>query len=207
MSNDPAAEGENVPVDDSEAGEAEGVAREAGERAAAEQFAALDRDTMDGLDDAERAELTDGDEEGEPGTRGPGPARLSRNFLLAEFHCCRGHCAEAAVPSAAVPSLRRLTRRVLQPLRDEFGVCTVHSGYRNAAHNGHVGGASASHHRYDERPDAPAVDVSFATGSVDEWGQRARERLQTLGAIGGIGRYHTSRFIHVDLGAERRWTG
>lgn len=206
MSDEPLVEDENVPLDDSEAGEAEGVSREVAERAAPGELEALDDETVGGLDEAERAALMDGDD-GEPGTRGRRPARLASNFFLAEFHCCRGHCAAASVPSAAVPALRRLVRSVLQPLRDEFGVCTVHSGYRNAAHNGHVGGASASHHRYDQRPEAPAADVSFATGTVDQWAQRARERLQALGPIGGIGRYHASGFIHVDLGDERRWTG
>jgi Peptidase M15 len=200
-------EDQNVPVDDSEAGEAGAVATEITRGAPdLREMAALDGDTLEGLDDAERAELGEGAEEGEA-TRGAGPARLSRNFLLSEFHCCRGHCAAAAVPSAAVPALRRLARQVLQPLREQFGVCRVHSGYRNAAHNAHVDGASQSYHRYDVRPEAPAADLSFERGSVDEWAQAARQRLQQLGAVGGIGRYHGSGFIHVDLGPERRWTG
>jgi uncharacterized protein YcbK (DUF882 family) len=49
--------------------------------------------------------------------------------------------------------------------------------------------------------------VSFASGSVEEWARMARRRLRQLGAIGGIGRYHGSGFVHIDLGPERRWTG
>jgi hypothetical protein len=199
---------EDAPEDASEATEAAGVATEMGARRfSREEAEALDRETVEGLSDDERAELEEAAAEAGPATRAPGPVRLSRNFVLAEFHCCRAHCAEAAVPSDAVPALRRLVRRVLQPMRDEFGQCSVHSGYRNAAHNGHVDGATGSHHRYDEKPDAPATDVSFATGSVDEWARMARQRLKQLGDIGGIGRYHDSGFVHVDLGPKRRWTG
>ncbi len=166
---------EEAPEDDSEATEVEGVA------------------TIDLLAPQEEAEL------------GAAPdVALSANFSLSEFHCCRGHCAKEAVPANAVPALRRLVTQVLQPMRDRFGLCTVHSGYRNAAHNAHVGGADQSHHRYDVRPDAPAADVSFAGGSVNEWAVEAR---RLLGNIGGVGRYPSSGFVHVDLGAFRKWDG
>ena len=205
---EPSVDDEDVPEDASEASEAAGVAIQMGAREPTREEAdALDRETLEGLNEEERAELEKAAREAGPATRGPGATRLSRNFVLAEFHCCREHCADASVPSNAVPALRRLVRRVLQPMRDEFGECSVHSGYRNAAHNAHVDGASGSHHRYDEKPDAPAADVSFATGSVDEWARMARQRLKQLGDIGGIGRYHGSGFIHVDLGDKRGWTG
>jgi hypothetical protein len=208
MSYDPSVDDDDAPEDASEATEAPAVAGEMGARALSPAEAeALDVESLAGLDEQERAELDGEAGEGDPVTRAPGPVRLSRNFLLAEFHCCRGHCAEAAVPSNAVPALRRLVRRVLQPMRDQFGECSVHSGYRNAAHNAHVDGASGSHHRYDQKPGEPAADVSFATGSVDEWGQAARQRLRQLGDIGGIGRYHADGFLHVDLGPKRKWTG
>lgn len=208
MSYDAAVDDADAREDATEATEARGVATEMGGRAMARDEAqALDRETVAGLDEGERAELDKAAAEADPGTRAAGPIHLSPNFLLAEFHCCRGHCAEAAVPSSAVPALRRLVRRVLQPLRDEFGECSVHSGYRNASHNAHVDGASASHHRYDQKPGEPAADVSFATGSVDEWARMARRRLKQIGDIGGIGRYHDDGFIHVDLGPKRKWTG
>jgi len=92
-------------------------------------------------------------------------------------------------------------------MRDRFGRCAVHSGYRNARHNGHVGGEVNSRHRYDKYPGQVAADVSFAQGNVDEWAAEARRRLRNMGNIGGIGRYYSSRFVHVDLGPERRWQG
>jgi uncharacterized protein YcbK (DUF882 family) len=198
----------DVPEDASEAAEVAGVATEMdAPKLTREEAEPLDQATLEGLSDQEMRELEEAAAEAGPVTRGARAARLSPNFVLAEFHCCRGHCAMASVPSDAVPALRRLVRQVLQPMRDQFGLCTVHSGYRNAAHNGHVGGAPGSHHRYDEKPEAPAADVSFASGSVEEWARMARRRLRQLGAIGGIGRYHGSGFVHIDLGSERRWTG
>lgn len=201
---------QDVPVDNSEAGEAEGVASEMdAPPMSVEEAEALDRETLEGLDEAERKEIED-DSAAEvaadaAAAAGPSGVQLSQDFRLSEFHCCRGHCARASVPSSAMPALRRLVKKVLQPMRDEFGECHVNSGYRNAAHNDHVGGEADSHHRYDRRPNSPAVDVTFATGSVNQWAAKARERLNRLGDLGGIGRYPTSNFVHIDLGRKRRW--
>ena len=171
---------------------------------APEEAAALDRETLEGLTEHERAELEEAAAEfGDPAAAGASPA-LSANFVLAEFHCCRGHCAQASVPAGAVPALRRLVREVLQPMRNRFGRCTVTSGFRNKRHNAHVGGEDNSFHRYDVRPHAPAADVFFASGTVTEWAAEAR---RLLGAIGGIGTYPNDRFVHVDLGPKRKWTG
>jgi uncharacterized protein YcbK (DUF882 family) len=57
-------------------------------------------------------------------------------------------------------------------------------------------------------PGEPAADVSFASGSVNEWAGMARRLLKReLGDIGGIGRYQDSGFVHIDLGPKRKWTG
>jgi Peptidase M15 len=189
-----------------EAEEAEGVARieMATPPLSGEDAKPLDQETLGGLDEQERKELEEAAAKAGSGAKAAGSLALSQSFVLAEFHCCRGHCAAASVPSNAVPALRRLVTQVLQPMRDRFGQCTVHSGYRNAQHNRHVGGVDDSCHRYDVRPTTPAADVSFATGGVDEWAAEARRRLPN---IGGIGRYPSSRFVHVDLNGFRAWTG
>ena len=199
------------PDDDvTEEGEAEGVAEIEMTRGALRpaDAQALDRETLDGLDDEGRAALDEAARE--PGTRGApraaGSIVLSKNFVLAEFHCCRGHCAGAAVPSAAITALRRLVTNVLQPMRDRFGACSVHSGFRNDAHNAHVGGEDNSHHQYHRRPTSPAADVSFATGDVEAWATEARRLFERVGGnVGGIGRYPAQRFVHCDLGAKRSW--
>jgi Peptidase M15 len=200
---------EEIPVDDSEAPEAEGVAEieMKAPELAPEQAAALDGQTLAGLEDQERAELerTSVDLRGGAEAGAGGPVALSTNFTLAEFHCCHGHCAQGFVPSAAVPALRKLVTQVLQPMRDRFGRCTVNSGFRTKLHNGHVGGETNSFHRYKLHPSGPASDVKFATGNVNQWAAEARRLLGNN--RGGIGRYPQQNFIHVDLGPARRWNG
>lgn len=194
----------DTPVADEEASEAQGVAEfeMATGPLSPEEAAQLDGQTLEGIDEDERRAVEEANVEFEavPG----GGTALSKNFTLGEFHCCRGHCAAANVPGDAVPALRRLVKKALQPMRDKFGVCTVHSGYRNQRHNQHVGGVTNSFHRYDLNPSAPAADVSFANGTVDQWAAEARRLLPNTG---GIGRYPSQRFVHVDLGPRRQWNG
>lgn len=194
--------------DVTEEAEADGVAEiEMAKRPLSPENAdALDRETVEGLDSEGRAALDEAAQDA-PAVSAPGggAVALSANFVLAEFHCCRGHCPGAAVPSAAVPALRRLVVSVLQPMRERFGTCTVHSGFRNDAHNAHVSGENNSHHLYHRRPGSPAADVSFATGDVEAWAREARRLFERLGNVGGIGRYPAQRFVHCDLGAKRSW--
>jgi hypothetical protein len=210
MGNDEASLAEEeIPVDDSEASEAEGVAEieMKAPELAPEEVAALDGQTLAGLEDQERAglERTSADfRDAAEGAAG-GLVALSANFALAEFHCCHGHCARGFVPSAAVPGLRKLVTQVLQPMRDRFGRCTVNSGFRTKLHNGHVGGETNSFHRYELHPSGPASDVTFASGNVNQWAAEARRLLGNN--RGGIGRYREQNFIHVDLGPMRKWDG
>ena len=156
---------EEIAVDDSEATEAEGVAEieMKAPELSPEDVAALDGETLAGLEASERAELdrtaaeVRGDAGGAAGGAAGGPVVLSANFALAEFHCCHGHCAQGFVPSAAVPALRTLVTQVLQPLRDRFGRCKVNSGFRTELHNRHVGGETNSFHRYELHPERPGV--------------------------------------------------
>jgi uncharacterized protein YcbK (DUF882 family) len=99
--------------------------------------------------------------------------------------------------------LLRLVNDVLQPMRNKFGKCKVNSGYRNKTHNGHVGGASESRHRYDLFPSEAAADVTFASGTVAQWAAEARRLLGNN--RGGVGTYGT--FVHADLGPARNWSG
>lgn len=197
---------EEVPEDDSEASEAEGVATVGMEVPGLTDAEAreLDGHTVEELDEQQRVELEQVAElpEDKSGEAEAAPVlRLSKNFVLSEFHCCRGHCAAAHVPGNAIPALRRLVTEILQPMRDRFGVARVNSGYRNASHNAHVGGVSNSRHRHDRFPDQPGADVSFATGTPTQWAAEAR---RLLGAHrGGVGTY--SWGVHVDLGPPRRW--
>lgn len=209
---EPSLAEEEIPVDDAEATEADGVAEiemTAPSLLPGEVAAALDEQTLAGLDEhvreeVERTHVQFGAAAG-GGAAAAGPVALSANFSLAEFHCCHGHCAQGFVPSAAVPALRTLVTDVLQPLRDRFGRCTVNSGFRTQLHNRHVGGEPNSFHRYDLHPAGPASDLTFANGNVNQWAAEARRLLGNT--RGGIGRYPQQNFIHVDLGPMRKWDG
>lgn len=127
--------------------------------------------------------------------------QLTPNFNIREFACKDGTPA----PSYMEGPLRDLCRRVLEPLRKEFGPCTITSGYRHAAYNRSIGGASQSYHVYEIRRSQPAADVTFASGTPQQWANRAR---QLLGNAGGVGLYPRSRFVHVDTRTYRSdWSG
>ena len=123
----------------------------------------------------------------------PGPEvddrQLTAHFKLSEFHCRDG----TPVPDNTVDGLIALCTKVLEPMRDKFGVCTVSSGFRSKRHNEAVGGATSSYHRYDLRPGKAASDVKFREGTPAKWFAEA-DRI--LGNRGGAGRYNT--FLHVD---------
>lgn len=124
---------------------------------------------------------------------------ITPNFSLSEFVCRDG----TPVPDAAIAGVRRLCEKVLQPMRHEFGVCRVTSGYRSPSHNSEVGGAALSYHVYELHLDeeAAAADVYFESGSLSDWAARAD---QLLNGGGGVGRYPDQGFLHVDNGA-RAW--
>ena len=131
-----------------------------------------------------------------PIRRADGDQQLSPNFRLSEFNCKDG----TVVPAKAVPALVRLSAAVLEPLRRQFGRCTVMSGYRHSAYNRRIGGARFSQHIYDLGPESVAADLIFARGSPREWYFLADQLL----ARGGVGRYPS--FVHVDNREQRaRW--
>lgn len=119
---------------------------------------------------------------------------LSPSFGLDEFACQDG----TPVPAVSHAALSELCREYLEPLRARFGAAIVHSGYRTEAHNEHAGGIAGSYHVYELHPGCAAADVEFANGVPAEWAQHAEE----LGA-GGVGRYDSMRFLHVDTRAEK----
>lgn len=130
--------------------------------------------------------------------------RLAPHFAPREFDCRNG----VPWPPLARSGLLLLCRRVLEPLRDEYGVCTVTSGYRTVPYNASVGGAPRSYHLYN-RPSGgePAADIVFATGKPSQWARDADRLLRGIKHLhgGGLGIY--PRFIHVDVrtGPAARW--
>lgn len=117
-----------------------------------------------------------------------GSKYLSANFKVSEFKCNDG--SDVVKISDELVSL-------LQKIRDHFGKAVViNSGYRTAAYNKKVGGASKSQH-----VQGTAADIVISGVSPLEVAQYA-EYLQPKS--GGIGVYTT--FTHVDVRTTRsRW--
>ena len=75
--------------------------------------------------------------------------RLSKNFALSEM--TKSATAERlGVDNSPnlinLVNLTHLAIHILQPVREQFGVITINSGYRSPALNAKVGGASKSQH-------------------------------------------------------------
>lgn len=121
--------------------------------------------------------------------------KLSPHFTWREFFM---HDGSPAPDELFLPA-KRLCVMYLEPVRRAYGVCTVVSGWRSAAHNRSVGGAPASTHLGLRRPPAIAADVVFRSGTPREW----HEAFDQLG-VPGLGLYDTH--VHVDNRPGRaRW--
>lgn len=134
--------------------------------------------------------------------------RLSPHFQLSEFATHDG----TPVPGDLVDDYRRLCERVLEPMRERFGVCSVVSGYRHPAYNRRIGGAGRSVHMGGRGNGirGVAADVRFGRGSVHDWHQLAEQLLTRHYAPGGgLGYYPgAGGWVHVDTRSYRaRWTG
>jgi uncharacterized protein YcbK (DUF882 family) len=126
--------------------------------------------------------------------------QITPHFRLAEFNCPDG----TAVPGAAHAALKRLCVQLLEPMRAQFGVAKVISGFRSDRHNAKIGGPPDSIHLYALDPQQVAADVRFETGTPEEWTAFA-DGLKAP----GIGRFDDSRYIHLDnrKGTAARWEG
>lgn len=121
--------------------------------------------------------------------------RLSPHFEAWEFASSDGR----PTPARQLHWLRRLCLDYLEPLRQEYGVTHVTSGFRSTRHNDDVGGAPRSMHRRIPNRRGAAADVVCARGTPREW----YEFLDRLGCP-GLGLYDTH--VHADNRAGRaRW--
>jgi zinc D-Ala-D-Ala carboxypeptidase len=121
--------------------------------------------------------------------------RLSKHFVIEEFDCRDG----TKVKPREYNGLQYLCRQFLEPMRAQFGPCTVHSGYRTVNWNKHVGGEPNSFHIYTMHDgNDQAADVSFARGGPNQWAAFANNiRRKKRGGRGGLGIYST--FVHIDI--------
>lgn len=65
---------------------------------------------------------------------------LSSHFARYEFE--KGE----VIPDNCLPIFRELCGKVLEPIREKYGLVVITSGYRSKAHNASVGGAKGSDH-------------------------------------------------------------
>ena len=129
--------------------------------------------------------------------RKDGNALLSRSFRVREF-ACRDGSDPLFVDSALV--------QLLQDIRDHFGApVVITSGYRTAAHNKAVKGATYSQHCY-----GMAADIRVQGVDVETVAAYAETLLKNTG---GIGRYPVKNgrpagWVHIDTRvAKSRWVG
>ena len=92
--------------------------------------------------------------------------RVSKNFALSEM--TKSATAERLgvdnTPSSIhLVNLTHLAIHILQPVRDQFGVITINSGYRSPALNAKVGGSKTSQHCNGQAADFE----SFSTPNPD----------------------------------------
>ena len=92
--------------------------------------------------------------------------RVSKNFALSEM--TKSATAERLgvdnSPSTIhLVNLTHLAIHILQPVRDQFGVITINSGYRSPALNAKVGGSKTSQHCNGQAADFE----SFSTPNPD----------------------------------------
>ncbi len=119
---------------------------------------------------------------------------ITAHFSLYEFSCHDG----SYVPERAHDAIKRLATAYLEPLRAEFGPCTVLSGYRHRAYNQQIGGARYSQHIYDLTPSSVAADLRFQRGGPKQWAAYAKKLRAKYRKGGGVGTYIRSGFVHVD---------
>lgn len=111
---------------------------------------------------------------------------MTENFKQTEFACKCG-CGYQSISPHLVQRLQVLRDIVRQPL-------VVNSGCRCERHNTNIGGSQNSLH-----VTGLAADITIADKGL--LGDMARLLSDWSGGM----KYYAGRFIHLDIGARRRW--
>jgi hypothetical protein len=129
---------------------------------------------------------------------------LSPHFKASEFYTHDG----SAPPILARAAMVKLCQAYLEPMRTKFGTCFVLSGYRHEKYNAMIGGARHSQHIYEHDFESVAADLRFEKGTPAQWAAFAKGLRAKHAGSGGVGRYDTSGFVHVDnRGYKADWSG
>ena len=92
--------------------------------------------------------------------------KLSANFTVAEYvksQTATRHGIDNEMSSEHRANAERLFANVVQPIRQQFGVTIITSGYRSPELNAKIGGSSKSQHCKGE-----AVDIECVHASTEE---------------------------------------
>ena len=107
--------------------------------------------------------------------------RLSKNFWLNELiksSTADGLDISNSPTTEHLVNLTVVTHKILQPVREKFGVITVNSGYRSPALNTKVGGSKTSQHCNGEAVDFEQLGT--ANADVAKWISNALEFDQLI---------------------------
>lgn len=135
------------------------------------------------------------------------PTLVTPHFSVEEFACRDG----TPYPPQWVEARLAPLCQALEVLRSANGAfpMTVHSGYRTAAYNGHIGASNRSQHLVGRAadvsvPNTSAPELYALISRLVEADKLLPKDQQRLAAIGGLGSYPS--FIHIDvrLPIERR---
>jgi len=119
---------------------------------------------------------------------------LSRNFTLAELTD-----TDTGLPNnpsqEEIRNLKLLVQKVLQPVRDKFGVINVTSGYRSPGVNSAVGGSATSDHVHGRAADIQCEDMATVFKYI-------RKNLPFKQLIWEFGTDAQPKWIHVAYDAN-----
>ena len=96
--------------------------------------------------------------------------KLSKNFTIAEYiksQTATRKDIDNSLSEDHLESAKLLFAKVVQPVREQWGVTVINSGYRSPALNKAVGGSSKSQHCKSEAVDLECVGASNA--EVAQW--------------------------------------
>ena len=107
--------------------------------------------------------------------------KLSKNFTIAEYiksQTATRKDIDNSLSEDHLESAKLLFAKVVQPVREQWGVTVINSGYRSPALNKAVGGSSKSQHCKGEAVDLECVGASNA--EVAQWIERTLEFDQLI---------------------------